>query len=102
MVTFLDCVEPFRWEYFPLFLLPDLLTWWISPEMYHLRCICRDVRNSTDIHAAPYVAQRKAEHRACPIPRGPTFAQAAAQFAQLDRAQLELFLAELDEGFYDE
>ena len=75
MVTFLDCVEPFGWEYFPLFLLDDLLNWWISQDMCHLRCICRDVRNSTDIHAAPYLAKRKADQRAYIIQRFPTFVQ---------------------------
>ena len=84
MVTFLHCMEPLRWEYFPLFPEYDNLSLRISEAMNRLRYMCRDVRDGTKIHAAPYVAKRKEDRLAYIIEKFRTFLQDCEIFGEPD------------------
>ena len=80
--TFLDCIEPFRWESFSVFLRDELLCWWMSRDMYQLKCSCRTVRNLTEIYAAPHLAKRKADRQAYTIRKFPTFVQDCEEWGE--------------------
>ena len=70
---FLDCMDLFRWDNFPVFRPDDWLCSFISNDMYQVRCSCKTVKRIIDIYAAHPLAKRKAVRRAYTIRRFPTF-----------------------------
>ena len=73
MVTFLYCMVSFGWDSFPLLPEYDNLSLQMTEAIHRLRCICRDVRDAANLHAAPHVAMRKEVRLAYIVEKLPTF-----------------------------
>ena len=64
MVTILHFIQTCVWEYFPLFPEYENLSLQMSEAIRDLRCICRDVRDQVDLHAAQHLVKRKEDRLA--------------------------------------
>ena len=64
MVTILHFIKTCVWDYFPLFPENDKFSLQMTDAIRDLRCICRDVRDQADLHAAQHLVKRKEDRLA--------------------------------------
>ena len=75
MVTILHFIQTCVWDYFPLFPENENLSLQMTGAIRDLRCICREVRDYVDLHAARHLVKRKGDRLAHIAEEYPTFAK---------------------------